>query len=275
MTISKFQIIRKIAQINVLRAIAIKFYGLFSKSNHKPYEKTVFSDLEIDDTLREINAQGYSLGIKLSSELLTEVLAFCENNETCVDRDRDDRLKISMSDETQPAKGTVFSYTNTYRSCEAVRKIAHDPKILKIAKDYLGCTPKFIGSQIWWSYPHLDEQRNKIKTHLYGYHYDIDDLKFLKVFFYLNDVDEDGGPHVIIGNTHKKKNYFEIRNRRLSDEVADEKYSDNIKEITGKAGDGFFEDTFCYHKGTHPSKRRLLLQFEYAINDFGNQNDDN
>jgi hypothetical protein len=275
MAISKFQIIRKITKINVLRAIAIKYYSLFTKSNHLPYEQSVFSELEVDNTLREINAQGYSLGITLSPELLKEVLMFCEKNETCVDRNRDEKLKISMDDEAQPEKGTAFSYTNTYKNCEAVRKIAHDPKILKIAKDYLGCPPKFIGSQIWWSYPHLNTDGEKTKTHLYGYHYDIDDLKFLKVFFYLNDVDEERGPHVIIGNTHKKKNYFEIKNRRLSDEIAVEKYSNNIKVITGKAGEGFFEDTFCYHKGTHPDKRRLLLQFEYAINDFGNQNDDN
>ena len=59
----------------------------------------------------------------------------------------------------------------------------------------------------------------------------------------------------------------------MSEKDAQEKYKDQINVITGKAGDGFFEDTFSYHKGTHPNKRRLLLQFEYAINDFGNQND--
>ena len=275
MTINKFHIIRKIAIVNFLRPIAIKYYSLTSKSSHKPYKTSVFPNLDVAKELKEIKKNGYSIGIALSSDQLDEVLAFCEENEVCVDRDRTDRIKIPMKDESQPLKGTVFSYTNTYHRCEAIRKIAHDPKVLEIAKAYLGCDPKFLGSQIWWSYPHLDESGNKTKTPLYGYHYDIDDLKFLKIFFYLNDVDEDRGPHVIIGGTHKKKNYFEMRNRRLSDESAEEKYEDQIKVITGKAGEGFFEDTFCYHKGTHPNKRRLLLQFEFAINDFGHQNDDN
>ena len=275
MKINKFQIIRKIAVINVLRIIAIKYFGLVSKSSHIAYNETVFPDLDVDEELREIKKKGYAVGISLSKEQLKEVLAFCKENETCIDRDRSDRRQISMVDESQPEKGTVFSYTNTYKKCEAIRKIAHDPKVLEIAEKYLGCSPKFLGSQIWWSYPHLDDAGNKSQTPLYGYHYDIDDLKFLKIFFYLNDVDEDRGPHVIIGNTHKKKNYFEIKNRRLSNSVAIEKYGNQIEVIEGKAGEGFFEDTFCYHKGTHPNKRRLLLQFEFAINDFGHQNDDN
>jgi hypothetical protein len=275
MEINKFQIIRKIAVINGLRNLAIKYCSIVTKSNHKAYKESVFPDLEVEKELIEIKDKGYSIGIALSKEQLEEVLAFCETNEACIDRDRNDRIKVSMTDDTQPAKGTVFSFTNTYKSCEAVRKIAHDPKVLAIAEKYLGCAPQFLGSQIWWSYPHLDESGKQTQTPLYGFHYDIDDLKFLKIFFYLNDVDEDRGPHVIIENTHQKKNYFEIRNRRLSDAVAKEKYGDQIKVIKGKAGEGFFEDTFCYHKGTHPNKRRLLLQFEYAINDFGHQNDDN
>jgi hypothetical protein len=273
MEINKFQIIRKIAVVNVLRTIAIKYFGLVSRSPHKAYKESVFPDLDVDKELKEIKKKGYSLGISLSKEQLKEVLAFCEENETCIDRDRNDRLKISMIDDSQPVKGTVFSYTNSYKKCEAIRKIAHDPKVLAVAEQYLGCAPKFLGSQIWWSYPHLDETGNPKQTQLYGFHYDIDDLKFLKIFFYLNDVDKDRGPHVIIENTHQKKSYFEIRNRRLSDAVAQEKYGNQIAVIEGKAGEGFFEDTFCYHKGTQPNKRRLLLQFEFAINDFGHQND--
>jgi hypothetical protein len=38
--------------------------------------------------------------------------------------------------------------------------------------------------------------------------------------------------------------------------------------ITGERGTGFFEDTLCYHKGTNPGKRRLILQIEYGLNRF-------
>ena len=35
--------------------------------------------------------------------------------------------------------------------------------------------------------------------------------------------------------------------------------------MLGKAGEGFFEDTFSYHKGTTPHKPRLIFQVEYSI----------
>ena len=38
----------------------------------------------------------------------------------------------------------------------------------------------------------------------FGYHYDIDGFKFVKIFFYLTEVNENDGPHVFIKNTGKK-----------------------------------------------------------------------
>jgi hypothetical protein len=50
---------------------------------------------------------------------------------------------------------------------------------------------------------------------------------------------------------------------------------DNIVTITGPAGTGFAEDTLCIHKGQSPTAReRLILQFQYAFNDWGIQHDD-
>jgi len=39
--------------------------------------------------------------------------------------------------------------------------------------------------------------------------------------------------------------------------------------ITGAAGTAFFEDTFCYQKGTDPRKRRLIMEIEYGTQRFG------
>ena len=58
----------------------------------------------------------------------------------------------------------------------------------------------------------------------YGFHYDVDDFKFLKLFFYLNDVDENCGPHVYVKN-NGKKNFKEYINRRVDDNYV----SHNIK----------------------------------------------
>ena len=87
------------------------------------------------------------------------------------------------------------------------------------------------------------------------------------MFFYLDDVSNDNGPHIIIKGTHNNSHFFKVFNRQISDATAEEKYGENIVIMTGNKGDGFFEDTFTYHKGSYPKKRRLLLQFEYTISE--------
>lgn len=272
---NKYNFIRMITKVKFLRILAIKYYSFRSISNYIPFNESVFPELDVSKTIIDIKKYGYSLNIKLRDNLLTEILDFCNTNKVCVDRDVKNKIMISTNDhEIIKSKGTIFNYTHSFKKCSAIRKIAYDKNIYEIAKGYLGCEPKFLGTQVFWSYPKEDASGNPINTPLYGFHYDIDDLKFLKLFFYLNDVDENRGPHVIIENTHLNKNLFEIKNRRISENQAMSKYgSDRIKVITGKAGEGFFEDTFCYHKGTNPHKRRLMIQFQYAINDFNHQND--
>jgi hypothetical protein len=58
--------------------------------------------------------------------------------------------------------------------------------------------------------------------------------------------------------------------RRLpDDEVASAYGADSIERFCLSGGSGFFEDTYCLHKGQSPTGReRLLLAFNYGINDF-------
>ena len=71
----------------------------------------------------------------------------------------------------------------------------------------------------------------------------------------------------------KSSDYWNIR--RYTDEEINACYpKEDILEITGKAGDGFAENTLCLHKGSTPQKEaRLLLQFQYALFDYGCQDD--
>ena len=108
----------------------------------------------------------------------------------------------------------------------------------------------------------------------------MDDFKFVKFFFYLTDVNATSGPHVIVRGSHRVKHHASIadalRVRRYTDEeVASAFEPDKIVSITGQAGTGFAEDTLCIHKGETPTKHaRLLLQLQYALNDFGIQHDE-
>jgi hypothetical protein len=50
---------------------------------------------------------------------------------------------------------------------------------------------------------------------------------------------------------------------------------ENIVNICGAAGWGFVEDTYGYHKGSHPiNQARLILQVEFATHNYQAQHDE-
>jgi hypothetical protein len=123
---------------------------------------------------------------------------------------------------------------------------------------------------MWWSFPtEMSEYQKARNAQLF--HYDLDDFRFVKFFWYLTDVDETAGPHVMVLGTHdRKKIAHQLLIRRIPDDEVVAGYgTERVKEITLPAGKGFAEDTFCLHKGQAPTgKARLLLQLEFGVNDF-------
>jgi len=102
-------------------------------------------------------------------------------------------------------------------------------------------------------------------------------VKFIKFFFYITDVTENDGPHVYVKESNRRilyKNTW-VRSKRFSDQEVIDAYGEkSIVEVIGPAGSCLIEDTITLHKGsTSIGKPRLLLQLQYAINDFGMQND--
>ncbi len=210
--------------------------------------------------LKEIEENGFSSLVNISHERLKKILDYT-NTIDFLSVDNNIPFKINYDNPIKPEKSLWYGNSDILR-CKEINELVHDSTNLEIATKYLGKTPIIKDVRIWWSFP----QENKEYNHLYGFHYDIDSYKFLKQFIYLTDVDEKSGPHVIISNTHKKKNFFEKYNRRLTDKQVEQRYNkDRINIMTAKAGEGFFEDTFAYHKGTLPEKPRLILQIEYSI----------
>ena len=109
------------------------------------------------------------------------------------------------------------------------------------------------------------------------FHYDVDDYNSLRFFFYLTDVDINSAPHIYVRGSHRKKRFANLLSpfkQRSDEEIVHYYGEENIVKICGEAGFGFAEDTFCYHKATRPkAKSRLILQLQYAMNDYGIHND--
>ncbi|ARQ75129.1 hypothetical protein B6D87_13275 [Pseudomonas fragi] len=156
-----------------------------------------------------------------------------------------------------------FSSEDILRSPHALKWINNE-KTLSIVEGILGAKATLSNVSVWWSYPgHSTPQEAE------NFHRDVDDLRFIKLFIYLTDVDEESGPHAFVPQSHRHMGYRKIR--RYSDtEIKSEFGDDGIKYFMGSKGTAFLENTFGLHKGQLPSnKRRLLFQAQYSLHPIG------
>jgi len=147
-----------------------------------------------------------------------------------------------------------------------------DPALINIARNYLECEPIFDFPAMWWS-TSINKEASSEAAQLY--HFDMDRVKWLKLFIYLNDVDENNGPHAYIRGSHKpgskpasllKKGYARIKDVELAEFYKKE----DFVTVFGKQGEMFAGDTKCWHKGTPLKKgNRLVVELEYSSSLFG------
>ncbi len=153
-----------------------------------------------------------------------------------------------------------------------IQDLIMDPQLINIARNYLGCEPVFDFPAMWWTtafLKHASEEAAQL------YHFDLDRIKWLKIFIYLTDVTEENGPHRFIRGSHKvgskpkdilKRGYARIPDQDLTPHYK----AEDFVVYYGEAGAMFAGDTKCWHKGTPLQKdHRLVLEFEYTSSLFG------
>lgn len=153
-----------------------------------------------------------------------------------------------------------------------VQDLISDGSILAIAEKYLNATPKADVLSMWW-HTNFSDKPDSIAAQYF--HFDMDRVKWLKIFIYLTDVDSESGPHSFVEGSHKtngipshllRKGYV-----RLSDEEIEESFTkEKIINFTGKKGTLIIEDTRGLHKGAHVTGNpRLMLQLQFSNSLFG------
>ncbi len=115
---------------------------------------------------------------------------------------------------------------------------------------------------VWWSFPSLKASSEAAQK----YHFDLDGLKWGKIFIYLTDVTENNGPHTAVMGTHvpgKKDNAILKRGYvRVED---DEVEFGKERKFVGKSGTIIIGDTKCWHKGSFVKENnRAIFQLEYT-----------
>ncbi len=149
----------------------------------------------------------------------------------------------------------------------AVRRLVGDPSFIDLAGKYFGSPPINDLVTMWWSAPFGPPSSEAAQL----FHFDMDRIRFLKLFIYLTDVGTDNGPHVYVRGSHRTKPPAFFRDRRFSDrEVASGFPASDVHELHGPAGTVFVADTSGMHKGKPLIRgQRLVLQLELASSLFG------
>jgi len=248
----------------------------------EPERSHFFANVDPAEIADRLERDGFAFGLTLPRDTVTSIVDFARSNPCYVDRDPALGFLPAHLDQVREKLGRKFllaQYFNLRSRLPVVALLARDPVLLGIAARYLRTPPTLVGVNLFWSYPAaLSHDHHSYAAQMF--HYDLDDFRFMKFFFYLSDVDLTAGPHVAVRATHRDRQHFRfgdrLKVRRYSDsEILAAYGKERVVAITGPAGMGFVEDTLCIHKGQTPTAReRLILQFQYALNDWGIQHDD-
>jgi Phytanoyl-CoA dioxygenase (PhyH) len=266
---------RMLGRFNFLRYLMIWLHYQDFSDVANLERKSIFSELNTDEVVDRLKQDGYYEGLQLPSDLVQDLLEFASSSVCHGNRHPEkgfyykDKAKILAENPDL----LLASFYNLNLSCPTLKIIEEDPQILKIAAHYLQSKPIWQGTIMWWSFAVNASQAGRDYA-AQLYHMDLDDYRFIKFFFYLTDVDQNGGPHVIVKGTHNKKRFaHQLKMRRYSDrEIIDDYGADNVVTLCGSAGYGFVEDTLCFHKGYPPdSQDRLIVQVEFGLRDYGFQ----
>ena len=269
---------RKLARFEAIRDWISKFYerpNIFSKIGK--YNPSVFQNIKVDEVVAALETDSYKVGINLPQDVIQEIREFAHSTICYGDRDPAVGFYYPEKEQVEASIGKKIRLGSYFgaETCAAVKKLECDPVLLAIAAKFLGAPPVHMASELWWSFPVSATSFEQLQA-AQVFHYDLDDYRFIKFFFYLTDVDLSSGPHVCIRGSHKNKKLSHqllgVRCASKDDqEIVNSYGAENLVTICGQAGLGFAEDSSCFHKGTLPTeKERLLLQIEFAINDYGN-----
>jgi len=274
----KYFLVFALARFRFVRQIYALFCQLFIRSTTVDYSNTesLFTELDTTKASNVLKQDGVFIGASLPQNFLNDLLLYL-NNQDCYAGGRADMgFKIhekSKLDQLFQQPFYVARYFNLSSGCPQIKQLANDPKLREIATNYIGKQAKYTGASLFWTFPIEGTSSDADQQKFRYFHYDIDDFAGLRFCFYLTDVTLEDGPHICIRGSHIKKSILHILNyvSRIQTEAELTKIyqSEKFATIIGKAGLGFMEDTFCFHKGNPPrNKPRLFLQLHFAANNY-------
>ncbi|MEO8206536.1 MAG: phytanoyl-CoA dioxygenase family protein [Chthoniobacterales bacterium] len=233
---------------------------------------------DIDEIVRVLKADGYYvLPRKLPEEARLRLVEYAKSTECLVRPTEDESAhnappEHAIYDASQP-RGIRYDFTQEQViNIPEVQAILADWSILAVAQTYLGARPVADVTSMWWHTAYSNQPDAKAAQF---YHFDLDRIRWLKIFIYLTDVGPDNGPHCFVEGSHRtggipsallSRGYV-----RLTDEDVLRHYPpERLIEFIAPAGTILLEDTRGLHKGKAVrSGDRLMLQLQFSNSLFG------
>jgi hypothetical protein len=255
------------------------FFSLYLNVLYPKYKKNVMkgilgnlSETELNNIVSQIKKEGYYLSnCRLDDQIIENLIDFAQKtpasflNLSSGQPDSHDQLIFDSDNPISP----IYKF-NTQQLLENqnIQKLVVDQSLLAVAQEYLNCSPVLDLITMWWSVPFKGKGLSEAAQE---YHYDMDRIKFLKIFIYLTDVDTDTGPHCYVKNSHiRKPKPLLFDGRKTDSEIYLHYLPSDCKELCGKAGTIILADTRGFHKGKPLlTKHRLIFQMEFANSLFG------
>lgn len=227
------------------------------------------SSLDAFDTkfhAEELSRYGFTkLPVAIPKHIADELINLAETSEV---------TPTKFASNTNPRKEPDASidhiwdvpFENTIQ-LDGSQKLLQDGQLLSVAAQYLQSNPVVIGSRLYWSLAHENEEFLTAEN----WHVDAGDgLKFVKLFIALTDVGSLNGPTNYIQGTHKSLPRKFYSGRRFHKNEIDKVFDGKIVEATGNLGSIYLADTRGLHRGMPVKQgKRLLLHFFYGTDFFG------
>lgn len=236
--------------------------------------QSLFPQVDVEEALASVNRDALYPDVNLPPSYVADIRGFAENT-PCFAYLRNTRQRRYFHprdhEEAEADIGqTVLmgGYDDPASQCAAIARLENDPKLREIGARYLNGDPRDVMSILWWSFPKqtsLEDRLSAKQTVLF--HFDLHAYQYIYFNFYLTDVDPTAGPHALVLGSHKRKRLSHLLgSANQSDENIIRHYGqENIVTLCGKAGYGFIEDSFCYHKAIAPTHNtRLMLQIRMS-----------
>jgi hypothetical protein len=261
-TFARFEMVRKYAERNSRRSLL--------QSSAAAESSVLLVELPPQEIVHRVRDDGIADGLRLSEKAVADVEVFAATAQCYGNAQRQRPLKRSPSGDLIAGDAAIGDYLDGIAGCKTIRCIWRDPAILAIAGAYLGTRPLPLRSRLWWSF-RADRATATMRS-VYSqdcFHFDLDDWRAIKFFFYITNVGPENGPHVYVRKSHRDRSMLDQLSpfKSRSDRHVVNRYGrDNLVVKHGPAGTGFVQDPFGFHTGTSVTGGgRLILEVEYGV----------